>query len=57
MWQVCPLCKGSGKQNDINCPVCEGMRIINELSGHPPRKKESFTRFDTLTLQNPKNPE
>lgn len=41
MWQVCPMCKGSGQVktsgHDI-CPVCNGKRIINEATGLPPNE-------------------
>lgn len=43
MWQVCPMCKGSGvvlrlEDMTVNsvCPVCQGKMIINELTGLPP---------------------
>ena len=43
MWQVCPLCKGSGvtphsysTQTSMQCTVCKSKKIINELTGHPP---------------------
>jgi len=48
MWQVCPMCKGSGQAltvvnmvaNSI-CPVCDGKRVINEATGLPPKDKET----------------
>lgn len=43
MWQKCPICNGSGNvlsgfgslQTKI-CTVCNGKKIINELTGLPP---------------------
>lgn len=44
MWQKCPICDGSGNvlsgfgslQTKI-CTVCDGKKIINELTGLPPK--------------------
>ena len=44
MWQVCPLCKGSGSvlsnlsssSSGATCTVCNGKRIISTLTGLPP---------------------
>lgn len=44
MWQICPMCKGSGQaltiiNNIVSsvCSVCNGQKIINELTGRPPQ--------------------
>lgn len=46
MWQQCPNCKGTGVDNNtlefnkINvCSICEGKKIISELTGLPPMSK------------------
>lgn len=45
MWQVCPLCKGSGHKWPVGlsinsgpakCPVCKGHMIICTFTGKPP---------------------
>lgn len=41
-FQKCPVCNGTGKHSefgltDATCPVCEGKRIINEMTGRPPQ--------------------
>lgn len=37
MWEVCPLCKGTGMTPDKKvCDVCKGKKIINETDGCPP---------------------
>ena len=44
MWQKCPVCNGTGKiysslstsSSDV-CSVCNGAKIISELSGLPPK--------------------
>lgn len=56
MWEVCPLCKGTNrpefkKEDGIDttmmiCPVCNGQRIINELTGKPPKP-------DSVTINSP----
>jgi len=43
-YQKCPVCNGTGEvinQNPLNfgtiqCPTCNGQRIISELTGRPP---------------------
>lgn len=44
MWQQCPQCKGSGLEPIIGtyssipkCSVCNGHKIINQLTGLPPQ--------------------
>lgn len=44
MWQKCPVCAGSGREyNSLDmstsspCSVCNGKKIISELSGLPPQ--------------------
>ncbi len=38
MWQKCPVCDGTGNSPNFNvvCSVCNGMKIISELTGRPP---------------------
>lgn len=40
-FQVCPLCKGSGAFEFKECPVCKGKRIIDELTGLPPKDDDN----------------
>lgn len=42
-WQLCPLCDGSGIDRSVVlssaipvCGVCQGKKIISELTGLPP---------------------
>jgi hypothetical protein len=45
-WQLCPKCDGSGViipsqpsiSTTVNCDVCYGDKIINTITGHPPKK-------------------
>lgn len=61
MWQKCPICNGTGKDhlsNNEYCPICNGKRIINELTGLPP-KDNKFTELpkpELSSLSNLKNP-
>ena len=53
MWQKCPICNGTGKTGEKlgyysikpNCSVCQGTKIISEVSGFPPTfvPAEDFT--------------
>lgn len=51
MWQKCPMCNGTGSDpswlvhngNIPKCPVCKGERIINELTGKPPKSNKTET--------------
>lgn len=41
MWQACPICKGLGKvdtehEGRQTCTVCNGRKIIGEITGLPP---------------------
>jgi hypothetical protein len=43
MWQKCPICNGSGRDftplsnsSSSICSVCDGSKIISELTGLPP---------------------
>lgn len=40
MWQKCPICQGTGINNNSSwrepCSVCKGQKIISELTGKPP---------------------
>lgn len=45
MWQKCPICNGTGKQENFDtpnkystCKTCLGTGIINTLTGKPPIK-------------------
>lgn len=44
MWQTCPICSGVGTQlpkytnyTAEKCDVCNGKKIISELTGLPPK--------------------
>ena len=43
MWQKCPICLGTGVDNniiifnkEIKCTACDGKKIINTITGNPP---------------------
>lgn len=38
IWQRCPICLGSGEENEGKCTVCGGQKIISKLTGQPPLK-------------------
>lgn len=46
MWQKCPVCNGTGKDPNPGtfntaapvCTVCNGEKIISQLTGKPPAK-------------------
>ena len=67
MWQKCPICNGTGKDplfQEKCCTVCNGYKIVNELTGLPPVKSEDnrYTQINGKIvnlglLRNPKNPE
>ena len=48
-WQKCPVCNGTGHSEGIGfptagpCTVCNGFKIINELTGQPPYKTVTTT--------------
>ena len=59
MWQKCPICNGTGKDPqylDKYCTVCQGARIISELTGLPPVKTSGFHKIETPKLNNLENP-
>ena len=59
MWQKCPICNGTGKDLqylDKDCTVCNGFKIINELTGLPPVKTSGFHKIDPIELKDLKNP-
>lgn len=44
MWQKCPICNGTGYVKysgcgDVKCTVCDGKKIINEITGKPPSNR------------------
>lgn len=53
MWQQCPQCKGSGRNYNglssdsrtVVCDVCNGHKIINELTGLPPQTTRPVQDF------------
>ncbi len=52
MWQKCPCCNGSGMSELYSpvthqCSVCNGYKIINQLTGLPP--KTTITTSTTVT--------
>lgn len=71
MWQKCPICEGSGvifvstsAGGEPKCPTCKGHKIIDTLTGYPPKDiiqvtiKESpsisCTRYGVLNPRNVK---
>ena len=59
MWKKCPICNGTGKDPqclDKHCTVCNGYKIISELTGLPPVTKDSLKKIDPIELKNLKNP-
>lgn len=50
MWQKCPICEGTGfyslplsATTTEKCSVCDGKKIISELTGLPPNNTEQKT--------------
>ena len=52
-YQKCPVCEGLGSfldltqpitnfSNPVECPTCQGTRIISTLTGLPPVKKRKI---------------
>ena len=59
MWKKCPICNGTGKEPqylDKYCTVCNGYKIINELTGLPPVKISGFNKMIDPQLTNLQNP-
>lgn len=59
MYQKCPICNGTGKDPqylDKYCTVCQGARIISELTGLPPVKTSGFHKILDPELKNLQNP-
>lgn len=57
-FQKCPVCNGTGKHSefgltDATCPVCEGKRIINEMTGRPPKDSKITIVNSITTPQSP----
>lgn len=46
-FQKCPICNGTGFEcvlgTQIKCTVCDGQKIISELTGKPPKSPEVKT--------------
>lgn len=38
-WQICPLYKRSKSNHSDDCTVCKGKKIINKLTGKPPKEE------------------
>ena len=60
MWQKCPICEGSGKQNnpyqttaisELPCSVCGGMKIIGEVTGKPPKHDGEMCPHDPSKIK------
>ena len=60
MWQKCPVCGGSGEvpnpypTTDIDglpCSVCGGMKIINDLTGRPPKHDGEMRPHDPTKIK------
>jgi DnaJ-class molecular chaperone len=59
MWQKCPICNGTGKDplfQEKYCTVCNGYKIINELTGLPPVKNSGFRKMIDPQLDNLHDP-
>jgi DnaJ-class molecular chaperone len=57
MYQKCPICNGTGRDADYKyCTVCNGFKIIDEITGLPP-VKPGVKKFESIQLSNLKNPE
>jgi DnaJ-class molecular chaperone len=54
MWQACPICKGNGLTlRDETCTVCNGKKIISELTGLPPASQPGYNpNKTTITYGN-----
>lgn len=56
-WQKCPVCNGTGKNNEFyslrneHCPTCNGQRIISEATGLPPKVEITITSGTTSNLK------
>jgi hypothetical protein len=54
-WQKCPVCNGKGISEYRRlascyievCSTCNGQKIINELTGHPPAPSTKITIGNT----------
>ena len=65
MWQICPICNGTGRvpQDGFTsacyqtCTVCNGYKIISELTGLPPTTVSGFHQMLSPELKNLKDPE
>ena len=56
MYQVCPICKGTGKAghswpNSPVCDVCNGQKIISSLTGMPPNPNAPETQWKQMPVQ------
>lgn len=58
MWEKCPVCNGSGFDNTRSatsstekCPVCNGRRIINDLTGKPPKHDGEMCPHDQTKIR------
>jgi hypothetical protein len=42
-WQKCPICLGSGLSlSGLKCTVCNGQKIISEVTGLPPSPNREY---------------
>lgn len=54
MWQRCPICNGSGVEQNyitssmyVQCSVCKGKKIISEINGLPPEAEKPKSNFES----------
>ncbi len=59
MWQKCPVCLGTGVDNniiifnkEIKCTACDGKKIINTITGSPPNISEKRKKHDDIYSKN-----
>jgi len=57
MYQVCPICKGTGKAGHswpayIICEVCKGTKIISCLTGMPPKNENNGALNEKIGINN-----